>query len=50
MTVQELIELLKTLPQTAKVELTGTAGCTDEIETWYWQRDNEEYVFLNVKE
>ena len=49
MTVQELIELLQKMPQDAKIELTDTAGCTEEIETWYWQSD-EKYVFLSVKE
>jgi hypothetical protein len=51
MTVSELIELLKTMPQDATIELTSTAGCTPDVETWYWQSEhNGEFLFLSPKE
>jgi hypothetical protein len=53
MTVQELIDLLQKLPQDAHVELTNTAGCTKDIETWYWQGGYDgknDFVFLSPKD
>ncbi len=52
MTVAELIELLKTVPQDAKIELKDTADCTNAIDTWFWTRpsDAQQFLFLFPKE
>jgi hypothetical protein len=51
-TVAELIEVLKTMPQHANVELTDTADCTESISTWQWtsSQDGTKYVFLSRDE
>jgi hypothetical protein len=52
MTVAELIELLKAVPQDAKIELLDTADCTETIDTWFWTRpsDGQHFLFLTPRE